>query len=145
MNGRSRLHVYSRSARYQFLDIHDAVDAILMAAASDLSAGKTYDLGSDNVPERMEEIAALSEKAGLNCEIKELSAARFFFYRFLFRFLGSNLFTGEHLRYLAGGYVMDCSEIKKDLGWKPSLGNIEILIETCRWYKEEKLKQAVSL
>ena len=145
MNERGRLHLYSLSARYQFLDIHDAVEAILVVYASGLSAGKTYDIGSDDVPERAEEIAALSEKAGLNCEIKKLSAAKLFFYRFLFKFLGSNLFTGEHFRYLTGGHVMDCSEIKKDFGWKPSVGNIEILIEVCHWYKKEKLKQAAFL
>ena len=136
-----KLHFYLPSARYQLLDIHDAVDAILMAAASDLSSGKIYDIGSDDVPERMQEITALSERAGLNCKIKKLNKARVFLYRFIFKWVGSNLFTGEHFRYLTGGHVMDCNEIKSDLGWKPAAGNIEILIDVCRWYKKEKLKQ----
>jgi nucleoside-diphosphate-sugar epimerase len=144
MRKNSRACLYSRSARYQFLDIHDAVRALVLAAGSRSSGGKTYELASGEAPKREEELLALLEKTKLNFKIKKTGFARLCFYKMAAKLLGSSLFRGDHLNYLVGGKVTDCAEIKKDLGWRPSVGNVEILVEACRWYKEEKLKQSVS-
>jgi dTDP-glucose 4,6-dehydratase len=139
-NGKGKIYISSYSGRRQLLHIGDAVEAILASDGRPVSIGQIYDIGSDDVPTHKEEIDALREKAGLDCEVKILSRARIRLYRCLFALAGGHLFTGEHFRSLIASRVTDCRKIKDELNWRPRKGNIDILTETILWYKKEKLK-----
>jgi UDP-glucose 4-epimerase len=125
--------------RHQLLHVDDAVRAILMALQSDSSRGKVYNLGSDNVPTKLDEIVMVKEHLKINPEIIFIQPWKAHLYCLLMRPAGSHIFTRDHIMYLLHSMVMDCQRIKDDLDWQPQKDNIRILTETARWYMEEKL------
>ncbi len=125
-------------SRFQLLDIDDAAEAFILAYRSDKSAGKVYNIGSDDVPSHREEAEKLREQLNLDYTIKSYSPFRLKLLSLLLRPAGVKYFTGEHLAYMQKNMILDCGRIKDDLGWEPRKNNIDILSDTARWYWEEK-------
>jgi nucleoside-diphosphate-sugar epimerase len=125
--------------RHQLLHVDDAVRAILKALKSDLSPGRIYNIGSDNVPTKLDEIVLAKEQLKINPEIIFIQPWKAHLYSLLLGEARSHMFTRDHIMYLLHSMVMDCQSIKDDLDWQPEKDNIRILTETARWYMDEKL------
>ncbi len=124
--------------RFQLLDTDDAAEAFVRAYRSDKSAGKAYNIGSDDVPTHREEAEKLREQLNLDYTIMSYTPFRLKLLSLLLRPAGVKYFTGEHLAYLQKNMILDCSRIKDDLGWEPRKNNIDILKDTAQWYWKEK-------
>ncbi|MCP4133442.1 MAG: NAD(P)-dependent oxidoreductase [bacterium] len=125
--------------KYQLLHPEDALNAFLAAYDSDISRSKVYNLGSNNVPTQMEQIVKVKEKAKLGCTVKHISPLKARLLSLLFKPLKLSYLSKEHLVYLLNNILLDCQRAKKDLGWDPKKDNINILLETIEWYKQEKI------
>ena len=83
-----------------FTDVEDAVDAFLMAAASQLTNGKVYNLGGPEVIDLAAVAKLMVEvNGGGSYEIHE--------------------FPGERRAIDIGDYYADFSKIRSELGWQP--------------------------
>ncbi len=125
--------------RFQLLHPDDAADALMLACRSRVTAGKVYNLGSNDVPMQMEQMLEIKEKARLDAEIRHLSTSRARWLSFLLRPFKIDYLNKGHVLYLLSNLILDCRAAKTDLGWEPKKGNVDILLETIRWYRSEKL------
>ncbi len=125
--------------RFQMIHPDDAADAIARALKSGASKDKIYNLGSDNVPTHEEVVNAIQERAELSFTIKRLTPGYTRFLSILLKPFKINYLNREHLTLLLNNLIMDCGAAKSDLGWQPTRGNIEIMLETINWYEKEKL------
>ncbi len=125
--------------RFQLLHPDDAAGALVLALGSGVTGGKIYNLGSDDVPMQMEQMLEIKEKARLDAEIRHLSTSRAKRLSFLLRPFNINYLNRGHVLYLLTNLILDCRAAKTDLKWEPLKGNVEILLETIRWYRYEKL------
>lgn len=142
MGTENRFYIYSYGeTRYQLLHIEDAVDCIVKAWKAPAAAGKTYSIGTENVPSRKEEIRVLLNTGRLSFKPLLSGKAPTAIRHLLMKMWGARLFTGEHYQFLRYGKIMDCSAAEKDLDWHPTKNNTEIILETFSWYLKEKLKQ----
>ncbi len=125
--------------RFQLLHPDDAASAFIKAYESSASKGKVYNLGSDDVPMQIDQVLAVMEKANLDCAMKHVTTYRTKFLSLLLRPINVDYLTRGHVIYLLTNLVLDCQAAKTDLGWQPSRGNVDIILETVKWYKEELL------
>ena len=100
-----------------FTYVDDAVDAFLMAAASDDANGKIFNLGGDRVVS-LKELADLlvAIHGGGAYEVRE--------------------FPKDRKRIDIGDYYADCSLVRSTLGWEPKVVLPESLRRTLEYYQE---------
>jgi nucleoside-diphosphate-sugar epimerase len=125
--------------RFQLLHPQDAADALYLAYKSGKAYGRIYNLGSDNVPEQMELITEVKEKAKLDSRIMHLSTLKARFRSFFLKPFKIDYLNKGHVMYLLTDLILDCQAAKNDLGWQPKYGNVDIVLETIDWYRKEKL------
>ena len=100
-----------------FTYVDDAVDAFLMAAASDDANGKIFNLGGDRVVSLKELADLLVEiHGGGTYEVRE--------------------FPKDRKRIDIGDYYADCSLVRSTLGWEPKVVLPESLQRTLEYYQE---------
>jgi len=100
-----------------FTYVDDAVDAFLMAAASDDANGKIFNLGGDRVVSLKELADLLVEiHGGGTYEVRE--------------------FPKDRKRIDIGDYYADCSLVRSTLGWEPKVALPESLQRTLEYYQE---------
>lgn len=125
--------------RIQLLHPEDAADAFLKIHETPQPQGSIFNIGSDNVPTRMEEFEAVKKARNVNPPVTNISPGKAWFLSFAFRPVEMTYFTRDFLFYLFQSSILDSSESKRILGWAPARDNIEILTETVKWYQEEKI------
>jgi UDP-glucose 4-epimerase len=99
-----------------FTYVEDAVDALLLAAASDGGNGQTFNLGGEQAI-RLEDLAALLVEAGGGGEFRIRS------------------FPEDRKRIDVGDYYADDRLIRKILGWEPRVSLREGLAKTVAYYR----------
>jgi UDP-glucose 4-epimerase len=109
--------VWDGSQRRDFNYVDDAVDALLMAVASDDAIGCIFNLGSS-------EVVSLEELAQ---QLVALHGTGSF---------SRNTFPPDRKRIDIGDYYADCGLIEKTLGWQPRVPLREGLKRTLRFYQE---------
>lgn len=100
-----------------FTYVDDAVDAFLLAAASEKARGKVFNLGSESV-------VSLRELADLLVEVS--GGARYTL----------RSFPEDRKRIDIGDYYADYSRIRSELGWEPRVPLKEALAQTLAFYRE---------
>jgi nucleoside-diphosphate-sugar epimerase len=100
-----------------FTDVDDAVDAFLMAAASDDANGKIFNLGGDRV-------VSLKELADLLVEIHGEGTYTM------------REFPEDRKRIDIGDYYADCTLVRSTLGWEPKVGLPKSLQRILAYYQE---------
>lgn len=140
--GRRLYLVGSGSNKYGFIYAPDLADACIRSMQS--GASGIYHVGSDNVPTLRQLYSELAEFAGKKPRFVELpegpaTAALAALYR-----LGLSPLGPYHYRMLAANFVFDCSKLKAETGWKPTLTNSEMLQQAFTYYVEhrEEMSQA---
>jgi len=125
--------------RFQLLHPDDAADALLKADASPSGQGKIFNIGSDNVPFRIDEIEGVKKALNIDSPVTTISSAKAWLLSLIFRPVEMTYFTRDFIFYLFQSSILDCEETKSLLGWSPAKDNIAILTETVEWYKKEKM------
>ena len=100
-----------------FTFVDDAVEALLLAAASDKANGQVFNLGGERV-------VSLSELAALLVKVSgrgEYSAREF---------------PDERKRIDIGDYYADFSRIRDVLGWQPTVTLEDGLVRSVKYYRE---------
>jgi nucleoside-diphosphate-sugar epimerase len=136
----NRLYVAGNGdTKFQLLHPDDAIEAFVKAMKAPAAAGAVYNLGSDNVMTQMEQTVKIKELAQLDSVIRHLSSNKTKFLSTALRPFKVSYLTKEHVFYLLNNMLLDCQKAKTDLAWEPGKTNTEILLETIRWYENEKL------
>ncbi len=125
--------------RFQLIHPDDIANAFYLAYKSEESAGKIYNLGSDNVPEQIDLFNEIKKKLNLNFSYKIMPPIVLNILSILFKIIKSSYFTKEHLQYLKKDLILDCSAAKEDLQWQPLKNNYDIMLETVDWYLKYKM------
>lgn len=140
MEDSNRLYIAGDgSSRFQLVHPADAADAILLSMKTDASRGKVYNIGSDNVPTQAEEVKRVKELAGLDCEVHHITSLFTRILSFVLRPLNISYLRKEHVLFILSNFLMDCDRAKAELDWTPAKDNVEIFVETIKWYREQKL------
>ncbi len=99
-----------------FTYVDDCVEALLLAASAEAAVGKVYNLGSD-------EVISLQELAGLLVDVAGTGAFRV------------RDFPAERKAIDIGDYYADFSLIRDEVGWQPTVGLRQGLLETVEYFR----------
>jgi UDP-glucose 4-epimerase len=103
--------------RRDFLYVEDCVNALLLAGASAVADGKTYNVG-DRKSVSLAELAELMTTLGFGGRVEHLP------------------YPEERAAIDIGDYYTDHSSITRDLGWRPTVRLADGLKKTLMFYKE---------
>ena len=109
--------VWEGSQLRDFTYVDDCVEALLLAASSDLAKGKIFNLGGTEAPVRLDELAALLVDVNGEGAFKRME------------------FPPERRRIDIGDYYADSSLIRSTLGWTPQFGLREGLRRTLAFFR----------
>jgi len=121
----------------------DLVEAMLLAALSSIAAGKIYIIAEDKSyswKEIQDVLAAILKVKAFTVKIPETVLFTAGFLAELFsKATGTGmLLTRQKVKELTGDWVCDISLAKKDLYFKPAYSMQKGMLETVKWYKENK-------
>ena len=122
--------------RYQFIYAQDLIDAMLIAGRG----GKPgiYGIGSDNVPTMRELYQSVIARAGTTARVASLPKAPTILAMRLAHVLKVSPLGPYHYRMIASDFVFDTSRIKRDLDWRPTLTNQDMLTRAYLSYMNER-------
>jgi UDP-glucose 4-epimerase len=141
--GRRIYLVGDGSNRYQFLFAGDLAEACLLSSRA---PGSTmYHVGSDNVKTLKEVYGAVIEEAGTRSRFFSIPQAPAIAALNLLFKLGLSPLGPYHSRLIAGTFVFTTDRIKKNLGWRPTRTNDDVLREAYRFYRQGKAERSADL
>jgi UDP-glucose 4-epimerase len=112
-----KFEVWGGEQLRDFTYADDCANAMLLAAASEKSNGKIYNLGGKNIISLLEMAKiVISQNGGGEFEIKE--------------------FPAERKKIDIGDYYCDWSLIYEDLGWEPLVDEAEGIRRSLEWFRE---------
>lgn len=109
----------SQRRDYNYVD--DVVDALLMAAKTDMCCGEVLNLGS-------REVLSLTETAGVFLKLVPEGQLKYV------------AFPNDRLRIDIGDYQGDFTKISTDLGWEPKVSFEDGLRKTLDYYREHHIR-----
>lgn len=124
------------SNRYQFICAEDLVRACLAALHSDGS--DIFHVGSSRVKPLRDVYQAVIDAAGSSSRVRSLPlkptlAAMKLAHRLRLSPLGP-----YHYRMIGEDFLFDTTKIERQLGWKPTLTNEEMLVQAYRYYASRR-------
>ena len=123
--------------RYQFVYAYDLANACLLAVKDPKSPGfSLYNIGSDNVKNIADIYKFVIKKAGTSAKIASLPKNITLFLMKAAYKLGISPLGPYHYGMIAESFVFNTSKIKKELGWKPTKTNEEILWEAYLYFEK---------
>lgn len=111
------IEVWGGQQLRDFTDVEDAVDAFLLAGASDIAVGRVYNLGGG-------EVIDLNSLAKLVVELNADGT------------IEKREFPAERKVIDVGDYYADFTRIKTELGWEPTRSLRETISRTLAYYRE---------
>jgi nucleoside-diphosphate-sugar epimerase len=130
--GRCLYVVGDGSNRYSFIAAQDLANACFLASQSKQTG--IYHIGSDNVPTMKELYQDVMVHCGKEPRIRCLPNGLTQEALKVLNALRLSPLGPYHYRMIAANFVFDNSKLKRDLNWKPTLTNSEILIEAYKYY-----------
>ena len=122
--------------RFQLLSPEDAALAFYnVYMAKEKAYGAVFNIGSDNVPTQMEEIAKIKETKKIDFAVTPISKLKAILYSILFKPSKINYFTRDHFLFIFHTVYLDCNKIKSVIGWSPQKDNMDIISDVVDWYK----------
>jgi nucleoside-diphosphate-sugar epimerase len=130
--GRRVYLVGDGSNRYQFVYALDLAESCLLAARA--PGTHIYHVGSDDVKPLREIYGAVIEEAGSKSRLVSLPAWPATASLAVLHKLGMSPLGPYHSRLISGTFIFDTTLIKRNLGWRPTRTNDEMLREAYRFY-----------
>jgi UDP-glucose 4-epimerase len=134
--GRKLWVVGNGKNRYQFIYAQDLIDACLKCLNYEKSA--IFNIGSENVKTFREVYQFVIDKANTGSKVAFLPKTPAIFAMKLSHFLKISPLGPYQYKMIAEDFIFDISKIKKELKWKPTLMNEEMLYKSYVYYKEKK-------
>ena len=134
--GRKVWVVGSGAHRYQFIYAQDLASACI--AALDYRGWAVFNVGSDDVKTTREVYDAVIARAGTSARVASLPKAPAILAMKLAHALGISPLGPYQYRMIAEDFVFDTSRIKRELRWKPTLTNEEMLFRAYEYYRAHK-------
>lgn len=126
--------------QYQFIYAADLLDAMLRAA--DCSGSHVFGIGSDNVPSMAGCFQHVIDGAGSRSRLWRLPKAPMIWAMKLAHLLRISPLGPYHYRMIASSFVFDTTAIKRELGWKPSLTNGEMMLKAYNYFHTNRAEIA---
>lgn len=120
--------------RYQFIFAQDLANAFIRAL--DYHKSAVFNIGSDNVPTFAEAYNGVIRKAGTKARVANLPRSITIPAMKLAYALKLSPLGPYQYKMIAESFVFDTSTIKRELGWKPTLSNEEMLYKAYRYYHD---------
>ncbi len=130
--GRKVWLVGDGSNRYQFVYAQDLIDACIKAVSHKGSG--VYNIGSDDVVTFREMYEYVIYKANTGAHVAFLPKGPALFAMRLADKLKISPMGPYQYKMIASNFVFDTQKIKKELGWKPTLKNEEMLYRAYEYY-----------
>jgi UDP-glucose 4-epimerase len=122
--------------RYQFIYAQDLATACILAAEYPRSA--VFNIGSDDVKSFREVYGHVIAKAATGARVASLPRLPTVTAMRIAHWLNMSPLGPYHYRMIAESFVFDTSKIKKELGWKPTLTNEEMLFRAYDYYHKNR-------
>lgn len=120
--------------RYQFIFAQDLVDAFLRAL--DYKKTAVFNIGSDNVPTFAEAYEYVIKKSGTRARVANLPRSLAIPAMKLAYALKLSPLGPYQYKMIAESFVFDTSKIKKELGWRPTMKNQDMLYKAYKYYHD---------
>jgi UDP-glucose 4-epimerase len=117
---------------YQFIAAADLSDAMQRAIRH--PGFHLYNIGSDDVPTLRDLYQSVISYAGTRARVASLPRGPAVAALKLLHHLHMSPLGPYHYQMLAESFVFDTSRIKRELGWRPTKTNTQMLIESYQWY-----------
>lgn len=122
--------------RYQFVYGPDLAEAAVLAI--DKPGTHVFGIGSDDVKPLRDVYRYVIEKAGTGARVATLPRFPTLPLMRLATALGVSPLGPYHYRMIAEDFVFDTSAIKRELGWRPTLTNEEMLFRAFDYYRQNR-------
>jgi len=137
--GKSILMPGGGITRLQMVNVLDVCAAILLAIGNAEANGRTFNLGSDDVPTMRDTAIALFNHVGKPVRLASIPAG---FARFMVKLLHPlhlSPVEPQHLEIALRDYMFDTSLARQVLGWMPTKTDVESAIDTYDWFVAEHI------
>lgn len=123
--------------KYQMISVFDCADACLLCANSKIK-NKTYNIGSDNPPTVYDEIKEVIGFAGSSSKIYKLNSKLVILSLNILELFHISPLKKEQYMISNKEYVLDTSNIKREVKWQPKLTDNKMLIEAYAYFKSKQ-------
>jgi nucleoside-diphosphate-sugar epimerase len=120
--------------RYQFVSADDLAQACLLLVAS--PATGVFHVGSENVPTIREMFGSVIERAGTKARLTQLPRSPAIAALRLLSSMGLSPLGPYHYRMIASSFEFDTTRLRNATGWRPTIGNTEMLWRAYQFYVE---------
>lgn len=121
---------------YQFIYAEDLAQACVLGLNA--KGVNLFHVGSDNVPTLRETYEAVIREAGSRSKVKSLPKGPTLAAMRLAHVLHVSPLGPYHYRMIAEDFMFDTTRIQRELGWKPTLTNSQMLERAYRYYAERR-------
>jgi nucleoside-diphosphate-sugar epimerase len=122
--------------RYQFIAAKDLAEACILASA--ISRTELFNVGSADVPTLRESYEYVIRTSGSKSRVATIPTWFAVQAMKLAHLLHVSPLGPYHWRMIAESFCFDTSKAERELGWHPTLGNNEILLDAYLYYREQK-------
>jgi nucleoside-diphosphate-sugar epimerase len=122
--------------RYQFVYAQDLADACIRAASH--TGSSVLNIGSDNVKSFREIYQYVIDRAGTGARVASLPKIPTLASMRVAHHLGISPLGPYHYKMIAENFCFDTTRIKKQLGWRPTLTNEEMLWRAYEYYRNNR-------
>lgn len=134
--GKNIYTIGSGENRFQMVSVYDLIDACLLA--EEKGRPGIYNIGADNIPKVKELLTALVMHAGTGARVIPTNANLIRSILIILDKLNLTPLGTEHYLIADKDYILDTSKAKKELGWVPKYGHIEMMNAAYDWYIENR-------
>lgn len=135
-DGKTVWVVGNGSNRYQFVYAEDLARACMAAMRPGVS--DIFHVGSDNVQPLRTIYEAVIAEAGSKSKVRSLPKGPAIAMMRMAHALGVSPLGPYHYRMIAEDFIFDTTKIRRQLGWRPTLTNAEMLVQAYRYYASRR-------
>lgn len=122
--------------KYQFIYAQDLADACIGALHHPRS--DTFNIGSDDVRSLRDVFAYVIDEAGSKSKIRSLPLRPTLMSMRIAYYAKVSPLGPYHYKMIAENFEFDTTKIKRELGWRPTLKNEEMLSRAYRYYLDHR-------
>ncbi len=120
--------------RYQFVGAEDLAHACLLLGTGSLTG--IFHVGSDEVPTVREMLGGVIQRAGTKARLVQLPRRPAIAALRLLSLVELSPLGPYHYRMIASSFVFDTARLRNATGWRPTIGNTEMLWRAYQFYVE---------